>query len=89
MEERSAYLYLSTIYTCQTSNAMQQTILVLQSKIVNTYFRLLSTNKVILHYSQLFLQYWISDRLNSSDVRPKMKVISHLSCQAKYLFAAL
>ena len=34
-------------------------------------------------------RYWISDRLNSSDVRPKMKVIRHLSCQTKYLFAAL
>ena len=48
MEERRAYLI---IYTCQISKAMQQTGVVLQPKIVNTYFGLLSTNNVILRYS--------------------------------------
>ena len=52
--DRGRTARLLIIYTIQTSKAMQQTRLVLQAKIVNTYFRLLSTNKVILRYSQLF-----------------------------------
>jgi hypothetical protein len=44
---------------------------------------------LVTYYVQLNLVMLVFVRPNSSYVRPKLKVIGQMSCQVKYLFAAL
>jgi hypothetical protein len=51
--------------------------------------RLVTYIYLVTYYVRLNLVMLVFVRPNSSYVRPKLKVIGQMSCQVKYLFAAL